>query len=320
MEKIKDQRVKPVTALEFLNIGLACHAICLLEDIGALSKLSEGETLERLLESVNNPALMHAALVTLIESEIIKLYQKKLVLTKFGKSIVSNIGTLQLPFRGYHKLLGKQYELIQKPEDWSDKEIDYRAIALSSINFGEKYLDPLLIDLFKYLHPKGTICDLGCGTGEKLVKICEATKTNGLGIEKDPKVIEKSKQFTENSSVEIIRGDISRLRGVWEDVEVGLISFVLHDLNPAKSCARFLRSLRRHFPRMRCLIVVDIVTFSEETNSIMPGFDYVHGLQGVLPRNRQESLDVFSEASYVLRQEMKVEKMPNTLVWVLETK
>jgi SAM-dependent methyltransferase len=321
MKRIKEKAVDDeLNLFDFVSIGLACHAICLLERAGVLSIIKDNRLLRQShIKSYKNPPLIRAALATLVGAKIFKLVNGAYQLTSFGKKITANIGALMLPFVGYRHLLAKQFELLENPRRWADSDIDYRSIAISSIEFGEQDLDPILTEIFLALKPRGTICDLGCGTGEKLVKICGTVKTSGLGIEKDPAVIRESKKYTNDSrGLEIICADITKLKGVWEDVEIAMINFVLHDIGSITQSVRFLKSIPRHFPRLRCLIVVDIVSLSEKFPSILPGFDYVHGLQGITPRNYEETLQVFEKAKFRVMNEISVPNMPNTFIWVAQ--
>lgn len=304
---------------KFLTVGFACHSLCLLEEGGILAKLlKNGIFDEQELEKETNPLLVRSALVTLVGAEVLEWKNKSFTLTDFGRYLGENIGTFLITFVGYRKLFAKQEVLLDKPNQWKESEIDYQSVAVSSINFGHRFVDPILIDILKELRPKGTICDLGCGTAEKLVKLCEATKTGGLGFERDKKVVKETGKFIkDHSEVAIIQADITKLKGIWEDVEVGFIGMVLHDFSENKSID-FLESLKKHFPRMKCLIIFDIVTMSEDVPTILPGFDYVHGLQGIQPRTYQENLNVFEKAGYNMHKEIEVSHMPNTYIWVLK--
>lgn len=322
MEKLKLKKKQHLNPFEFINIGLGCHALCLLYEAGALSKLDKklGISFKDLLNGSENPSLLRGALNTLVGANVLKVKDQKLYLTKLGVSLVENLGAFLIPFKGYNQLFSKQYELLHKPKNWNDSEIDYQAIAEASINFGIHDLDPILIELVKELHPKGTICDLGCGTAEKLTKICIAVQTSGLGFEKDPKVVDESEGFTQNTPhIEVVEADITNLNGIWEDVELGMISAVLHDIEPDEKCLSFLNSLKDHFPRMQCLIVVDLVSMSEKVPTVMPGFDYVHGLQGVSPRTYEETMNLFTKSQFSIRTELAVPHMPNMFIWVLES-
>lgn len=317
MEKIKAAHEEGYW--NFLTTGFACHGLCLLEEAGILSKLvKQGSYKEEEILKEPNPPLVRSAIVTLVDAKVLKWKKGVFTLTDFGRYLAENIGVFLLTLVGYRKLLAKQELLLQKPYEWNESDIDYQSVALSSINFGERKVDPILMELVKEIHPTGTICDLGCGTAEKLVKLCEAAQTSGLGFERDREVVKETQKFTKgHPEIEIIQADITKLSGVWEDVELGFIGMVLHDFDKEDDCITFLRSLKKHFPRMRSLIIFDIVTMSEEVSSILPGFDYVHGLQGIQPRTHHECLEVFEKSGYEVLKEVEVPHMPNTYIWVL---
>jgi hypothetical protein len=79
-----------------------------------------------------------------------------------------------------------------------------------------------------------------------------------------------------------------------------------------------LASLQSNFPNMRFLIIVDIVSHSKMVPTIMPGFDYVHGLQGFVPRSYEQTHDVFKSSHYEIFDEIAVSNMPNTFIWSLK--
>lgn len=309
-----------INHLIFTTIGLACHALCLIERSGILNALkNQGKFHNNRLKNYRNPHLVKAALATLVGAKVLLLKDGAYILTSLGENLARNMGTIMIPFIGYRKLLVKQFELLQNPKAWRESDVDYPAIALASTEFGTSNLDPVLLDIFKSLRPRGTICDLGCGTGEKLVKICKVLNVGGLGIEKSSQVIKKSKEFIKACpQVEIIKGDVFNLKGVWEDVEIAMISQVYHDIHPLNRCVKFLHSLSDHFPHLRCLIIVDIVSLSESLPSIMPGFDYVHGLQGVTPRTYEEMIKTFNKAGFKIVKELAVPNMPNTFIWIVK--
>lgn len=305
--------------LDFLSKGLACHALCLLEYAGVLDILMINGTInEKELNSFKNPSLIRSALVTLTSAEAISFNKNSYHLTPLGRNLGRNIGAIFLPLVGYRHLFAKQFELIDDPSGWEASDIDFNSVAASSIDFGQNDLDPTVLQVIQQIKPKGTICDLGCGTAEKLAGICEELNIKGLGIERDPVVIQASRKFTNgNPSVEVVQADITNLNGIWEDVNVAIMNMVFHDITPSSSCVEFLQSLRTHFPRLQRLLVADMVSMSEDSPSIMPGFDYVHGLQGMTPRNYQETMQTFVDAGYSVINETTVPNMPNTFVWVV---
>jgi SAM-dependent methyltransferase len=314
-------KISQTAYVEFIAIGLSCHALCLIEKIGLLKQIKDSEPgciLISEIENYNNPHLLKSAFATLIQAKIIEIKNKSYFLTDLGIHLSENIGALMLPFSGYQKLLSKQFHLIDNSQNWSFEDIDFLQVALASIQFGKQYLEPVLLEVFNLLSPQGTICDLGCGSGEKLSKICQNIHSKELGIEQSHETVKTAnKMFGNNLNLEIIQGDIMCLDGTWEDVEVVFSSFVYHDI-PTNKTKEFLLSLKQHFPRVKHTIIVDIVSPSDDMQSIMHGFDYVHGLQGFSPRNYKEALKTFSDAKLKLTKEIAVPNMPNTYIWVIQ--
>lgn len=320
LQSKKQQQDLNISAIEFTSIGIACHAFCLIDDAGVLKVLSNmGGFKEDQIYQFNNPHLLKAALVTLCGAKVLSLKDQTYFLTNLGNELTKNIGLLSLPLNGYRKLFCKQSELLKNPSKMKSKDIDFAAVALASIDFGANDLNPIIMDIFKTLNPQGTICDLGCGTGEKLISICNATNSPGLGIEKSAHVINNIKNsYKTTLNIEFIQDDITTLKDIWEDVDIAMMSFVCHDINSSSECIKILQSYQLSFPRMRCLIVIDIVSPSEKMPTIMPGFDYVHGLQGMSPRNYEQSIETFEKACYTIVQEISVPNMPNTFIWILK--
>jgi len=309
-----------ISALKFISIGLACQALCLLDASGVLKVLKEkGIFHEEEINTFNNPHLMKAAFLTITEADVVTLDHEGYRLTRLGYDLINHIGILTVPLLGYRKLFANQLQILKDPSSATHKDIDFPALALASSDFGIMDLDPLLLEIFVNLRPRGTICDLGCGSGEKLRKICKVTNVPGLGIDQSWQVIKKNKkQNADSPKIEMIQGNITELENIWEDVEMALMCFVCHDITSFEQCSQVLKSLCSTFPRLRYLVLADIVSPSKKDSTIMPGFDYVHGLQGITTRTYEETIETFKSAEYNVFQEFKVPNMPNTFIWVLQ--
>ncbi len=308
------------SVLEFVSIGIAAHALCLIYYAGILKILDEQDEFEEFrAHEFPNVHLVRAALATLRDAKVVEVKNKVYSLTGLGKNLAKNIGLLTVPLMGYRKLFAKQDLLLKHPQELSISDIDFATIALTSNDFSAHAIDPLLMDIVKNIKPKGTFCDLGCGTGEKLKKICKALNLSGLGIEQDAQAFKQESVAHSNSpQIEIIQGDITDLKEVWEDVDVVMMCFVCHDFASAPFCIEKLNSLLYHFPHLQSLIILDIVSPSESMTSILPGFDYVHGLQGMTPRNYEETIDLFGNTRFHISEEFPVSELPNTYIWVLK--
>ena len=115
------------------------------------------------------------------------------------------------------------------------------------------------------------------------------------------------------------QADVAHLKGVWEDVEIIMQSVMIHDIADEAECIKMLQSYSTHFPNFKYLLIVDVVAAEDGSSSYMPGFDYVHGLQGVEPRKYQENIALFQKAGYRIEREYPV-GLPNTFLWLLSRK
>ena len=306
---------------KFISTGLACHALCLLEYAGILKILKAENKIfsSALIKKYKNPSLLKTACTTLIDAEVLAFENNVYNLTELGLELADNIGSIMLPFMGYRNLFVKQFDLLENPQNWSEADIDFPVVAEASVNFALHDLLPVLIEIFgRLVKPKKTICDLGSGTCDKLIEICQETNCYGLGIEKCMDVVKEGEKYTENyPEIETVQGDMLQLEGVWEDVEATMINFVYHDFS-LEECSKLFMSIRNSFPRSNYLVIADIVSYSKEAPTILPGFDYVHGLQGVTPRSYEETLDSFKASNLNIVEEHAIPNMPNTFVWVLK--
>jgi cyclopropane fatty-acyl-phospholipid synthase-like methyltransferase len=175
--------------------------------------------------------------------------------------------------------------------------------------------------MIQKLKPKGTICDLGCGTGHKLMKICQATRRPGLGIDIDNDAFVSDKSLSvggTNISLEL--GDVAKLDGVWEDIDIVLQSFVAHGFFPDDRYVSILASYQNNFPHMKYFVIVDIVSPDDSLESFMPGYDYVHGLLGLETRSHERTVKLFTNAGYEIAKQVSVPSLPNTFIWILKVK
>jgi len=318
--KVKSVKVSNLTSWDFVSVGLSCHALSLLKSLNILPLIKSKKFLLSSIDSYANKPLVNSTILTLISSKIIHIKEDKILFTSFGVEIINNIGAITLPFLGYRNLLSKQKELAMNTTDWKQKDLDFLEIAKASDQFGPGENAQHVIDLLNSRGVKNTICDLGCGTGEMLYQICDQLGTPGLGIDQNQKTIDKSRIRFKNTNpkMSFIRGDVTKIQGIWEDVQAVLLSYVFHDIRLNEKAENFLRELSQHFPRMSYLIVVDIVSYSERYPNILPGFDYIHGLQGFTPRTYEENLEVFERSNLQIEEEIEVPGMNNTFIWLLK--
>lgn len=314
----QEEQASKFSTMDFVSAGIACQAFALIERMGILDVLqTKGHFDLKSLGQFKNPPAIKAALNSLKVSGVLEKENSRYILTSFGEQLVQQRGLITMLFDGYGPLMAKQVDIAQGNILKPSKYINGSSVALSSIQFGADEIDPLVIDVIKGLKPKRTICDLGCGTADRLIKVCQATGLPGLGLDDHSGAVRLAARLTrDNPHISVEKGDVSHLKGVWEDVEILMQSFMLHDIVPESEALQTLKSYKDHFPHFKYLLIVDIVAIEDDSLVHMPGFDYIHGLQNIEPRKYQETLSLFQKSGYKIKKEYQV-GMPNTYLWLL---
>ena len=200
------------------------------------------------------------------------------------------------------------------------KLIKGESISKAAVIIAEKMIVPEMIREMIWMKVAGTICDLGCGYADMLSKICYATGNPGLGFDSELKVVQEAAKIFDGSSIAVELGDITNLEGIWEDVTTLVQCHVFHDFTPNEVCVNIINSYLDNFPNLKSFFYVDTVTPSAMSDELFPGFDYVHGLLGITTRNYEETIEMFSQSSYEVAKEIRLNDLPNTFLWVLVPK
>lgn len=307
-------------ALNFISTGVGCFALTLVHRVGIVNSLLENghfneEELED-REKFKNLTAIKGALLSLCVCHVLARKGNKYFLTHLGMQLIDHIGLVTILFDGYSEMLAKgvsiAFNQIRQPE----KYINGSTVALSSIQFGEK-IDPLVAEVVKELGIEGTLCDIGCGSANRLLKLCQATSLPGLGLESNYEAIAIARRAVEkHPHLHIEYGNAIKLWGVWEEVQLLMQCFMTHDIFPDDQFVESLSSYRKNFPKLEYFLVVDIVAPEDSLKSHMPGYDYVHGLLGIETRKYERFTSLFLQAGYKIIREISAE-MPNTYLWVL---
>lgn len=307
-------------ALDFISSGIGCFALALIDSVGIVSSLMrDGYFNEEELsnqEKYKKPLAVKSALLSLCLCKVLTKNHGFYSFTELGNQLAKHIGLVTMSFDGYGQLMAKGVPIASGEVHDPDKYSNRSAIALSSIQFREK-VDPIMIGTIKELQLKGTICDLGCGSGELLLKICRDTSLPGLGLDLSEDVVEIAKNKTANfPSISIEKGDATDLQGAWEDVQVLIQTFMTHNIFPDEKFIDSLSAYRRNFPNLKYFLVVDIVAPEDNFASYMPAYDYIHGLLGVETRQYDRFTSLFTKAGYTISKTIAID-MPNTYFWIL---
>jgi hypothetical protein len=307
-------------ALNFVSTGVGCFALTLLHSVGIVISLLESgcfsETELKSNKKFKNLPAIKAALLSLCLCNVLTKKENKYFLTSLGKQLVDHIGLVTMVFDGYGELMANgvpiAFDKVKKPE----KYLKDAAIALSSIQFGKK-VDPVVAEVIKKLRLKGTICDVGCGSADRLLRLCKETSLPGLGLDSSHEAVAIARKAAEPyQNINIEYANAANLEGVWEDVQLLMQCFMTHDIFPDNQFIESLSSYRKNFPNLKYFLVIDIVAPEDSLESHMPAYDYVHGLLGIETRKHARFTSLFLKAGYKIAKEVSID-MPNTYLWVL---
>lgn len=307
-------------ALSFITAGVACNCITGLDQIGLLDRMvADGHISDESLDRYRNPPAIKTALLTLIHCGAVTRGSSSYALTPFGQNLAKHIGLITVFFSGYNGLVSCQSQIMNGTSLNLPLPSLLRSdvIAQASASISQRFIEPAVLSVFDSLDIRGTICDLGCGSGKLLKEICKVTGCSGLGLEINPDVAEQTGKEVDSSRIEIETADVTKLKGVWEDVSVLVQCHVLHEFSCDPSFPDLLSSFHRIFPNHQYLFYIDTVAADLRGEEIFPGFDYVHGLLGVQPATYDQTCNAFRQSDYDVKWEYSIPHLPNTYMWVL---
>lgn len=308
-------------ALKFILAGIACNSFIILLETGILPQLAQNKQIRiRDLRKHKNFSSIKSALITFEKCQIVLIENARIRFTDFGKAIYEYIGLITMLFDGYGDLMAKQKDILRGKINNPAKLIRGTSVSQSAVHLSKNTFDPIILKEFEALKFSGKICDLGCGYGRMLSKICEKTGNPGLGFDSEPNVVKDAKKIFEDSDIDIELGDITQLDGIWDDVLILIQCHVFHDFTPSNHCINIMNSYLNNFPNLKYFFFLDTVGPSADHTEILPGFDYVHALLGISPRTYEETLQMFDESQFKLVKEVAISGLPNTFLWLLSPK
>jgi len=318
------QNTLTARALSFIEIGVACNAITVLDQSGIIKNLLiTGHLKTEELKNFNDRkrVLIESALKTLCHVEVLSKNGSSYMLSDFGYEICNSTPLINMLFIGYGNLFSKQNEIFSEIENPDYYDLDNKAISKGCSGLPVSDLEAELRNFIQKLAPQGTICDLGCGRGDRLIALHTSLGIRGLGIDLCKESVEEANKLaTDNSLVNFIVADVRKLNCVWKEVEIVMQCFMTHDISPKKAFLDTFSSYLDAFPNMKYFIVLDVFSSnsSGKNKQFAPGFDYIHGLQGISTRNYEETVSLFTESGFEVELDVRSKTFPNTCLWILQ--
>jgi phenylpyruvate C(3)-methyltransferase len=204
---------------------------------------------------------------------------------------------------------------------------DMHAVALGSRLIGDVEVEPLFDET---LAPRefSVIADLGCGSGQRLMRIARRhPHVRGIGIDIATAAVNLATESVQRaglaSRITIHRDDVLRLRSQPEYADVDIVScvFMGHDFWPMESCVRTLRGLRAAFPKAATLLLCDVTRSSTSPGPGTPiftlGFELAHALMDTYVPTRAEWDAAFAEGGWELRSAITTTAPPGGVLFDL---
>jgi SAM-dependent methyltransferase len=214
--------------------------------------------------------------------------------------------------RGCGNLFTTAPELVW--EDSRGKDFytrDMRAVAISSRLIGDVEVEPLFDQTLAGME-FGVVADLGCGSGQRLMRIARRhPHVRGIGVDIAAASVQLATESVEQAGlaerISVHQGNVLDLEPIegFADVDVITCVFMGHDFWPMDSCVRTLRGLRTAFPNATTLLLCDVTRSGTRPDAETPiftlGFELAHALMDTYVPTRAEWDAAFEAGGWELR-------------------
>jgi phenylpyruvate C(3)-methyltransferase len=204
---------------------------------------------------------------------------------------------------------------------------DPYAISLAARDAGRLFIDPLLVSIVDRLS-FGKIADLGCGSGEHLIRMAIGRpELCGVGIDIAPAALSLAERAIANagltSRIRLLEADASALAPTPDLTDVDLITcfFMGHDFWPRQRCVHALQQIRIAFPNATHFLLGDTYRSTGVPASRLPvftlGFEVAHAVMGQHVPTLEEWLGVFEEGGWACTEQHLLDVPPFTGLFCL---
>lgn len=268
---------------------------------------------------IKKPSHIDAIIKSLENGNIISVKSGICTLNVNVGKIKNKLSIFNLWIHSYRDLLSIQEQTFDK--DLEVIPYDGGSVAKYSAEIGAHLVDKTLEEIFDKINISGTICDMGCGAGLRLINICRNLRINGIGMDIDANAINLANKNAEELQVNYVKFnkiDVTNINEIYHEVKAITFTFFTHHVIPNKRLSDLFLNYKVIFPDLKYMIVFDTVT-SEDKNTksdiFANGFDYIHRLQGIMPRTRKDYLSIFKDSNLSIINEIKLE-VDNSYVWI----
>jgi SAM-dependent methyltransferase len=275
-----------------------------------------------------DPSVVRRLLTTLAWADIVEIEDDRAVVGPRFADVYAARGYYYWLVRGCGELFSIAPEVAFRSRRAGDfYHRDMRAVAIGSRLIGDSEVEPLFDAILDRLD-FGTVADLGCGSGQRLLRIADRNPdVQGVGVDIAHGSVDLAQKSVADAGltgrIRIVQGDALALPSdpVFADVDIVTCVFMGHDFWPFDRCVRGLANLHRAFPNIKRLLLCDVVrtpgTPGPDTTIFTLGFELVHALMGVYIPSREEWLGAFRAAGWELLTEHHVTAPPSGILFEL---
>lgn len=299
-------------------------------ELGILDLLNEigGYSIDMAAGADLDPGIVRRLLVTLAWADIVYIEGDRVTTGPRFAEVYALRGYFYWLVRGCGELFSIAPEVASsKSQADNFYHRNMRAVAIGSRLIGDSEVEPLFDSILDALD-FGMVADLGCGSGQRLLRIADRQPfTRGVGVDIARGAVGLARESVAAAGmagrIHIVRGDVLALPSnpVFADVDVVTCVFMGHDFWPIERCVSGLKDLRRAFPNIKRLLLCDVVRTpgipGPETTIFTLGFELVHALMGVYIPSREEWLEAFRAAGWSLLAEHHVAAPPSGILFEL---
>lgn len=317
-------------AADLFSSYVVAVAVSAAHELGLLSQLNTDRAID-ITDAAGDeldPGVVRYLLATLAWADIVQVSNDKAIAGPRFDEVYAARGYYYWMVRGCGELFSVAPEvafLKRRTGDFFHRNM--RAVAVGSRLIGDTEVEPLFDEILGDL-AVGTVADLGCGSGQRLLRIAgRDPRIHGIGIDIAADSVDLARASVTDAGlakrIRIVHGDVLDLPEdeSFAGVDVITCVFMGHDFWPFDRCVRGLASLRRAFPGARRLLLCDVVRTpgipGPDTTIFTLGFELVHALMGVYLPSREEWLAAFDAAGWVLIGERAVSAPPSGILFEL---
>jgi phenylpyruvate C(3)-methyltransferase len=306
-------------------------AVSAAHELGLLSRLDQERAIElsQTISDELDPGVVRQLLATLAWADIVQLKHDKALAGPRFDEVYAARGYYYWLVRGCGELFSIAPEVAfraRRSGNFFNRNM--RAVAVGSRLIGDTEVEPLFDELLAG-HDVGTVADLGCGSGQRLLRIAgRHPRVRGIGIDIARDAVDLASKSIADAAMDdrirVVHGDVLDLPAdpAFADVDVVTCVFMGHDFWPLQRCVAGLTGLRLAFPGVRRLLLCDVVRTDGvpgpgTTTIFTLGFELIHALMGVYLPSREEWLDAFHAAGWSLVAEHAVSAPPSGILFEL---